>query len=224
MLPHPAAAPQPESLRAQHVALIGAAWRRGVEAILETGARLIAAKAELAHGEFQRMVRTELPFGTRVAQTLMAIARHPVLSNVQFVAHLPASYGTLYELTQLPEAELLRKFEAGEITPKTQRPDVAVMRSNARMAAVEDTHCHAGRGHRGSVVPLPAAPPLDAARIVRTTVETVATAVAVLRDLPLDVNTISSADACLWLQALDGALAPLTELRDRLAGIAGRAP
>jgi hypothetical protein len=67
------------------------------------------------------MVERDLPFKARTTQTLMEIASHPILSNTQYVAHLPPSWGTLYELTKLEEPVLLRKIEAGEITPKIER-------------------------------------------------------------------------------------------------------
>ncbi len=41
---------------------IAAAWRGGVEAILETGRDLSLAKEELPHGEIKAMVERELPF------------------------------------------------------------------------------------------------------------------------------------------------------------------
>jgi Protein of unknown function (DUF3102) len=56
-------------------ARIKAAWQRSVDAIFETGRLLIAAKAKLPHGRFERMVQNELPFGERTAQALMAIAK-----------------------------------------------------------------------------------------------------------------------------------------------------
>ncbi len=52
---------------------------------------------------------------------LMDIAEHPALSNRAHVHVLPASWGTLYELTKLPPETLEAKIEEGAITPKTER-------------------------------------------------------------------------------------------------------
>jgi Protein of unknown function (DUF3102) len=114
--------------RQHHVELIAAAWRRGVESIIQTGQRLIEAKEDpdLPHGEFTAMIESELPFGPRTAERLMAIARNPVLSNPTHVSVLPPSWGTLYELTKLDDELLLQKIEAGEITPEVGRATVAV--------------------------------------------------------------------------------------------------
>ena len=48
------------------------------------------AKADLPHGEWGLLFERELvPFGRTTAARLMAIAEHPVLSNVAHVQHLP---------------------------------------------------------------------------------------------------------------------------------------
>jgi hypothetical protein len=85
-------------------AQIRAAWQSSLDGILEAGRLLIAAKAALAHGEFLAMVESDLPFGPRTAQRLMAIADDPRLTNATHVSLLPPNWGTLYELTKLDDA------------------------------------------------------------------------------------------------------------------------
>ena len=106
------------------VSQITATWRKAVESIIETGGLLIAAKEQLHHGEFQKMIQEKLPFGPRTAQMLMTIAKHPVIGNAKYVSHLPPSWGALYDLTMLPHQELLGLIEDGYITPETQRSDI----------------------------------------------------------------------------------------------------
>ena len=115
---------------------INRAHTGAVNAILETGALLIQAKAALPHGEFGRMfvdsekrvgrvpVDEPLPFGFSTADRFMIIARHPELSNVAHAQHLPSSWMTLYELTKLPDDTFTEKLEAGEINPRLQRKNV----------------------------------------------------------------------------------------------------
>lgn len=79
---------------------ITVAYRKSVESIVRTGAELIAAKKALPHGEFQKMVRRDLPFKERTAQKFMSIADHPVLSNASNWSLLPPSWATLYELSR----------------------------------------------------------------------------------------------------------------------------
>jgi hypothetical protein len=60
---------------------ITAAWLTGVEAFIETGRLLIEAKKKVEPGEWLAMVRERLPFKESTAERLMAVARHPVLSD-----------------------------------------------------------------------------------------------------------------------------------------------
>jgi len=57
----------------------------------------------------------------------MAIAAHPVLSDATHVSDLPASWGTLYQLTRLPLRLVQECIEDGRINPKTERKDVAAL-------------------------------------------------------------------------------------------------
>jgi len=124
-----------ENIRRQHVALIATAWQKGVESIIETGRLLITAKTEIGTDAFATMTESELPFGARTAERLMAVASNRILSNPTHVSQLPPSWGTLYELTQLDDAVLLEKIEAGEITPKLERKDVITMKYRAALPA-----------------------------------------------------------------------------------------
>jgi hypothetical protein len=47
------------------------------------------------------------------------------------VSHLPSSWGTLYELTKLPETQFKAKLSDGTINPKMERRDVAALLPNA---------------------------------------------------------------------------------------------
>src|SRR5882757_5936741 len=79
------------------IASIMECWRASVESIIKTGHRLNEAKAALAHGDWEE-VRSRIPFGERQVQMLMAIAADARLSNPQYIALLPASWGTIYDL------------------------------------------------------------------------------------------------------------------------------
>jgi Protein of unknown function (DUF3102) len=67
------------------------------------GNKLIEAKQELEHGQFERMIREQLPFGKRTAQRLMVIAQDERLTNQDNMKLLPRSWGTLSELTTLDD-------------------------------------------------------------------------------------------------------------------------
>lgn len=96
------------------------AYTKSVEAVIETGRRLIEAKQSLPHGQWLPMVEL-LPFSERTAQAFMRIAQHDAIGNPQHVTDLPSSWGTLSVLAQLPPAEVEGRIAAGEITPDLTR-------------------------------------------------------------------------------------------------------
>lgn len=99
-----------------------------VGAIIEVGRLLIKAKADLPHGEFGRLFADHLvPFGHGTATRLMAIAQHPVLSNVAHAPSLPPSWMTLYELTKADGAKLKAALKNDVIKPDMKRRDVQAL-------------------------------------------------------------------------------------------------
>jgi len=58
-----------------------------------------------------------LDIDLRIAQMLMEIARHPTLSKTKNFSFLPPKYTTLYQLAQLPEEDVRKLIESGEIYP-----------------------------------------------------------------------------------------------------------
>ena len=114
--------------RKQWAKQIGESWQKSVESIIETGDLLIQAKEDLVHGEWQAMIETDLPFEASTARKLKIIAENPIIGKRAHVHVLPASWGTLYELTKLDnelgEGTLQKKIDNGDINSKTERKDV----------------------------------------------------------------------------------------------------
>jgi hypothetical protein len=120
---------------------IRVALGRSVEAILEVGRALLAAKAALDHGMWERLfaghpaaVLRPVPFSIRTAQRLMAIAEHPVLAQATHVSCLPPSWGTLYELTKVSEPVLERALRDGWIHPDMERAEAEALGGRAHVA------------------------------------------------------------------------------------------
>ena len=122
----------PPLTRSQWANKIAARWRDSVQAIIDVGTLLLQAKEQLPHGDFGSMVNEDLPFGWNTANKLMAIARHPVLSNSYHATNLPPSWYTLYELTLIPEAPLTRWLQDGTITSELDRQAVSQLRALAK--------------------------------------------------------------------------------------------
>lgn len=99
-------------------------WTTAAEAFIGAGRELADAKAALAHGEFEAMVESDLPFGPRTARMLMTIAGDRRIADRKPVSDLPASWGVLYQLTRLDDETLSRAFDDGAIKPDMKRADV----------------------------------------------------------------------------------------------------
>lgn len=105
------------SSRREWALRIKKAHAKSVEAIIRVGSELIAAKAALPHGEFQKMIRRDLPFKERTAQKFMKIARHPFLSNASAWTHLPPEWTLLYRLSSF-EPDILEELFNDEALKK----------------------------------------------------------------------------------------------------------
>ena len=101
--------------------LIMEAWGSSVRGIIETGRLLNEAKKAVAHGEWERLCNTLLPFGARTALMLMRIATHDRLSNPKHASVLPPNWTTLEALTRLSPENFDEAVEAGIINPAMER-------------------------------------------------------------------------------------------------------
>ena len=75
--------------RKEHAARINEAWQRGVDAVIETGLRIIDARDGLEHGEYIAMVENDLHCSRATAFKLVAVASNKTISNVSNSKHLP---------------------------------------------------------------------------------------------------------------------------------------
>lgn len=109
---------------AQWAARIAENWRSSIQGIIATGELIAEAKADLPKRHFKEMVKDQLPFGRQTAYKLMAIAADPRVSNVAYMRHFPASWGSLYEITKLDNAEFEARISDGTIHPEMEQRDI----------------------------------------------------------------------------------------------------
>lgn len=117
-----------------------AAMNTTVESIFATGHELLAAKAALAHGQWEQLFPERVPMSVSTAQKLIAVAKaqERLCEKQNNVLLLPPSWGTLYELTTLPLDTLDDAFAAGKITPELTRAQVKALKA-APTDEAEDT-------------------------------------------------------------------------------------
>jgi len=111
------------------VRVITAAWNKQHASIRETGRWLRRAKKNLGHGRFLAMIEgriegKKLPFGKRMAQRYMRIAKHPITGDATHESHLPPSPITQDLLTRLPHKQLEEMLADGSINAETEREEV----------------------------------------------------------------------------------------------------
>src|SRR5699024_225661 len=93
---------------------------RAVEGIVSAGKHLIAAKADVSHGEWLPMLK-EIGISRSYAFKLMSIGER--LSNVSHEKHLPGNITVLYELSRLDPSDIEDGIESGAITPDMKIKD-----------------------------------------------------------------------------------------------------
>lgn len=125
--------------------------RNSVSYAVATGKDLIAAKEELPHGEFIKMVEMKLPFGMTKANVLMRLASIPHLANDPATVDLPSAWSTLSELGKMDKADFEKAKKRGLITPETTE------RSARAIAGAYDTPEGEiwGEGRKPSHLPTP---------------------------------------------------------------------
>lgn len=87
---------------------------RAVEGIVSAGKHLIAAKADVSHGEWLPMLK-EIGISSGYAGKLMRISRQ--FANSSYESNLPNNVTVLYELSGMPSEEVESGIESGAITP-----------------------------------------------------------------------------------------------------------
>jgi len=120
--------------RETFVRKIKAAMSKSVAGFIEVGKELIEAKETLEHGEFGTMIEEDLGMSRVTVAKLIAIANHPVISNVTHVLHLPPSWGTLYQLTRVSERTLRARISDGTINPQMMRSEATALIPRPRAA------------------------------------------------------------------------------------------
>jgi hypothetical protein len=114
--------------RFSHVKTVGefttrirAAWHKSVDGIWDI------AKSRLSKEELKELKR-DTKFSDPTISMLTSIAKDPRITDPKYRAVLPSSYGTLYALTHLSDAEFESAFNDGVLRPDIERDEVMTLR------------------------------------------------------------------------------------------------
>jgi hypothetical protein len=112
---------------AEFATSILAAWHRSFDGVIEAGRLWDHAKATLSKKELAEL-KAETKFSDTTISKLISVAKNPRITNQKYRTFLPSSYGTLYELTHLSDAEFEAAFKDGALRPDIQREEVMALR------------------------------------------------------------------------------------------------
>ena len=111
-------------------------WEDAAESFLAIGHYLVAAKQTLKHGEFEHMVRRQLPFDRNVAHRLRRVAE-AIGSGRLDRNTLPGNYTTIYRFVTMDDPTLARAREEGIMHPEvTHREITAFLKRAQEQAAI----------------------------------------------------------------------------------------
>jgi len=107
----------------EYAAEIGKLWSEAQAKFLAIGRYLVKAKSRLAHGEFEAMVATRLPFGKNVAYQLRIVAL-AVDQDRLMERDLPKSYSNAFRLAKLEDPVLYQARERNLVRPDVTRREI----------------------------------------------------------------------------------------------------
>lgn len=117
----------PQNDTAGYVREISRLWGEARDKFLAIGEYLSLAKQQLVHGEYEAMIRSQLPFGKSVAHRMRTVAE-AVRDGKLARNSLPQSYATAYELTLFTDQQLRHAEEQGLVRPDVTRSEIVAFR------------------------------------------------------------------------------------------------
>jgi hypothetical protein len=109
--------------REQYAREINIKWQEAREKYLIIGRYLIQAKVTLDHGEYEDMIRRDLPFSVETAYHLRSVAEAVDTGRIK-LPELPRSYSVAYQIVTLKDSELDRARQDGLVRPDVPRAAV----------------------------------------------------------------------------------------------------
>lgn len=112
-------------------------WVDVQKRVLLIGRYLNRAKQILPHGEFQEMLRYELPFSEQVAYQMRQVAAAVDAGRFE-ERELPRNYSVAYQLITLSEHELVVARERKLFRPNVRRSEVLALKRELRFTGCDD--------------------------------------------------------------------------------------
>lgn len=118
-------------LKEDFVREISNLWRDVQKRVLMIGRYLNRAKTLLPHGEFQHMIKAELPFSEQVAYQMRQVAA--AVDGGRFLEdELPRNYSVAYQLVTLSEREIQIARQRQLFRPDVRRSELLALKRELR--------------------------------------------------------------------------------------------
>lgn len=114
-------------------------WDDAAESFLTIGRYLVQAKQTLKHGEFEHMIRHQLPFDKNVAHRLRRVAEDVDKGRLD-VSKLPKNYTTIYRFVTMDDALLERAQKEGIMHPEVTHRQIHAFLQQVRTEQPGSTH------------------------------------------------------------------------------------
>jgi hypothetical protein len=98
-------------------------WKAARERFIVIGEALYLAKQRLEHGEFEEMVRSDLPFDRNVCHQLRRVYEAVATKRLS-LQEVPDSYSTAYKVTTLSDKELEQARGINLLRPELTRSEI----------------------------------------------------------------------------------------------------
>jgi hypothetical protein len=98
-------------------------WDEAKQSFLLIGEALHLAKERLKHGEFEEMVKNDLPFERSVCHQLRSVYEAVATNRIR-EDELPAAYSTAYQITTLSDEELEQARASSLLRPDLTRSEI----------------------------------------------------------------------------------------------------
>lgn len=119
------------SIKEDFVREISNLWRDVQRRVLMIGRYLNRAKTLLPHGEFQQMIKAELPFSEQVAYQMRQVAA-AVDAGRFLEEELPRNYSVAYQLVTLSEREVQIARQRQLFRPDVRRSELLALKRELR--------------------------------------------------------------------------------------------
>lgn len=118
--------------KAIYVTRLTDGYNRIYRDVLNLGQTLVDARANLPYGDFQRMIKSELPFSVRTAYSYIREWTIATAEDVQPAAQLADGYTVREELDRLTDDELSKGLADGKLFQGVSRSTVVEYRREIR--------------------------------------------------------------------------------------------